>query len=202
MKVLIFDTETTGKANFGKPSVDPVQPKLVQLGAMLVDLESGREYQTADLIVYPSSWEIPQEAALIHGITQQTAKDVGVNLDTAVNIFLDMMISADLVVAHNIAFDQLIMERACAMVDLAMGREVENPFAGKTMFCTMKAATPIVKKRSKRPQSNEDYKWPKLVECMEFFFKEGLDGAHNAIVDCKACHRILVEMINRGDITL
>lgn len=202
MLALIFDTETTGKANFGKPSVDPVQPKLVQLGAYLLDLDSGREFAMTDLIIYPSSWEVPQEAALIHGISQATATRVGVNLDTAVNIFRDLVDVADIVVAHNIAFDKLIMERASAMVDLAMGNEVGDLFGDKPLICTMKAATPVVKKRGKRPMDNQDYKWPKLSECMQHFFNEELEGAHNAIIDCRACARVLVELVDKGHLTL
>lgn len=202
MLALIFDTETTGKAAFNKPSVDPVQPNLVQLGALLVDLESGKEYAAVDLIVYPSNWDVPQEAALIHGVSTGLAKRTGVNLDTAVNVFLDLVDVADVVVAHNIAFDRIIMERASAMVALARGEEVVDPFEGKALFCTMRAATPIVKKKGRRPLHAEDYKWPKLAECVEFFFNEELENAHSAIVDCRAAARILVKMSQDGLITI
>lgn len=198
MIALVFDTETTGFVKFKEPSVSPSQPNLVQLGALLVDLSTGREYGSLDVIIYPSSWKIPQEAALVHGVSQGIAEKVGVNLDTAVNLFLEWTEIADVVVCHNVAFDKVVMERAVAMVNLANGEEVIDPFAGKPMFCTMKAATPIVKKKGRRPLHDADYKWPKLVECMEFFFGEGLDGAHNAIVDCRATVRVLIEMENKG----
>lgn len=199
---LVFDTETTGLANFGKDPVDPIQPNLVQLGALLIDLETGREYSIMDLIVYPSSWEVPQQAALVHGISTGVAKQVGINLDSAVLPFRDLVAAADILVCHNWAFDSIIMRRASAMVDLAYGEEVIDPFADKLNFCTMRAATPIVKKRGKKPLHNEDYKWPKLVECMKFFFDEELEGAHNAIVDCRATARLLMHLVNEDLITL
>lgn len=203
MLALVFDTETTGKAAFNQPSISPAQPDLVQLGALLIDLDTGAEYGILDVIVYPASWTISQEVAMIHGISHGLAERVGINLDSAVNIFLDMLNAADVVVAHNMSFDRLVMERAIARVDLAYGREVgESPFEGKELFCTMKASTDIVKAKSKRPMHAEDYKWPKLIEAMKFFFDEGLDGAHNAMVDCRACARVLVELINRNDGTL
>lgn len=202
MLCLVFDTETSGKAAFKEPSVSPLQPNLVQLGCLLVDLATGKEHAAIDLIVYPSSWDIPQEAALIHGVSTGLAKRTGVNLDTAVNVFLDLIEVADLVVAHNIVFDKIIMERATAMVNLANGEEVIDPFEDKALFCTMRAATPIVKKKSRRPLHDADYKWPKLSECIEHFFNEELENAHSAIVDCRACARILVEMVNRGAVTL
>lgn len=202
MIALVFDTETTGFVKFKEPSVSPSQPNLVQLGALLVDLSTGREYGSLDVIVYPANWKIPQEAALVHGVSQGIAEKVGVNLDTAVNLFVEWVEIADVVVCHNVAFDKVVMERAVAMVNLANNEEVIDPFAGKPMFCTMKAATPIVKKKGRRPLHDEDYKWPKLIECMEFFFNEGLDGAHNAIVDCRATVRVLIEMENRGLINI
>lgn len=202
MLALIFDTETTGFVKFKEPSVSTAQPSLVQLGMLLVDLESGKEHAAIDLIVYPSSWQVPQEAALVHGISQGIAERVGVNLDTAVNIFLDLVDVADIVVAHNIAFDKVVMERAVAMVNLANNEEVIDPFAGKELFCTMKTATPIVKKKSKRPLHAEDYKWPKLAECIQFFFNEELENAHSAIVDCRAAARVLIELVNLGHLEL
>lgn len=198
MIALIFDTETTGKAAFKDPHVAPTQPDLVQLGMLLIDLESGREYGSADLIIYPASWEVPQEVALIHGISHGMAVKFGVNLDTATDSFLEMIEMADVIVCHNTAFDTIIMRRAIARVCLSRGEEVFDPFEGKNVFCTMKAATPIVKKRGKRPLHNADYKWPKLSECIEFFFNEQLEGAHNAIVDCRATARILMEMVSKG----
>jgi DNA polymerase-3 subunit epsilon len=167
-----------------------------------VDLESGKELAAVDLIVFPSSWDIPQEAALIHGVSTGLAKRVGVNLDTAVNVFLDLVQVADVIVAHNIVFDRIVMERAVAMVNLAMGEEVIDPFEGKALFCTMRAATPIVKKKGRRPIHDKDYKWPKLSECIEFFFEEQLENAHSAIVDCRAATRILVRLVESEGIVL
>jgi DNA polymerase-3 subunit epsilon len=202
MLALVFDTETTGKAAFKEPSVSPVQPNLVQLGMLLVDLSNGKEYAAVDLIVYPSSWEVPQEAALIHGVSTGLAKKAGVNLDTAVNAFLDLVEVADVVVAHNIVFDRLIMERAVAMVNLANDEDVIDPFNDKALFCTMRAATPIVKKKGRRPLHENDFKWPKLSECIQHFFNEELENAHSAIVDCRACARILVKLVEDGHVTL
>ncbi|MBS3648730.1 3'-5' exonuclease [Pseudaminobacter sp. 19-2017] len=203
MKALIFDTETTGKADFKADPIAPQQPKLVQLGALLIDLNTGRELGSADLIVFPSSWDIPQEVALIHGVTQQIAEEVGLDLDHVINVFLGMVNAADMIVCHNTAFDTIVMRRAVAMVQLALeGAVGDDPFGDKSIVCTMKAATPIVKKKGKRPLHNEDYKWPKLAECMKFFFDEELEGAHNAIIDCRATARVLMKLVEQGAIAL
>lgn len=195
---LFFDTETTGFVNFNAPAVDPVQPKLAQIGALLMDMQERRELGTVDLIVYPSSWEIPQEAALVHGISTKLAQDAGVNLDSALLALDDMIEVADVVIAHNYSFDKIVVERAFAMVDLANDREVRLRFDGKPFFDTMKVATPIVKAKGKRSQHAQDYKWPKLIEAYTFFFGKHFSGAHNAIVDVRACAEIFYRMVDMG----
>jgi hypothetical protein len=75
---LVFDTETTGLPLFEQPSDHPDQPHLVQLGALLVDLDTRRELASVDLIVRPDGWVIGEEVSKIHGITHELAMDVGV----------------------------------------------------------------------------------------------------------------------------
>lgn len=195
---LFFDTETTGLANFNKPAVDPEQPKLAQIGGLLMDLQERKELGTIDLIVYPSSWEIPQEAALVHGISTKLAQIAGVNLDSALLAFDDMLQIADVVVAHNYAFDRIVIERAFAMIALANGEDVLSHLDDKRHFDTMKVATPVVKKRGKKPIHNTDYKWPKLTETYEFLFGKGFSGAHNAIIDVRACAEVFFRLIDMG----
>lgn len=199
---LFFDTETTGIVDWKLPSVHPSQPKLVQLGALLYDLNTRKEVSSVNITVFPSSWEIPQDAALIHGTTTAKAKAIGINLDTAVNVFRDLLQTADIAVAHNIKFDRVVMERASAMVDIAFEREVDHPFAGKEMVCTMLKATPVVKVKARRPMHAEDYKWPKLEQCVQFFFERGIEGAHDALVDVRECANVFFELMDRGVIVL
>jgi len=50
---LAFDTETTGLPLFKEPSEHPDQPHIVQLAAVLVDLDTRRELASMDVIVKP-----------------------------------------------------------------------------------------------------------------------------------------------------
>ena len=197
MLALFFDTETTGVVQWSAASVDPVQPNLVQLGAKLVDLEDRSLVHAIDVIVTPNGqWEIPEGAAAVHKITTAKAERVGVMLEHAVLPFRDMVAVADLYVAHNFKFDKIVMERASAMVDLfftppgakAQVQPLWNPKS--TKVCTMLKSTPIVKKKSARPQHNGDYGWPKLFEALKHFTGRDLEGAHNAMVDVIACEDI------------
>lgn len=187
MTALFFDTETTGKWNFktrfkdGEKWECPTQPKLVQLAALLVD-DDFNEVSSLNCIIHPTKWEIPEEAANIHGITQEKALRFGVSLPDVLEIFLQMAEASDKFVAHNSEFDVNVMRHACFIAG-----ETEDPFEGKDAWCTMKAATPVVKILHANPRHDADYKYPKLEECVRFFFNRGIDGAHDALVDVREC---------------
>lgn len=196
MYALFFDTETTGIAQWNKPSVSPEQPNLVQLGALLVDLETREDVASIDVIVTPNGqWTIPDGAAKVHRITTEKAEKVGILLEHAVLPFRDMLAAADFVVAHNFKFDKIIMERASAMVDIQFGQEVQDLWLpNNTPICTMQKSTPIVKKIGKNGIA-----WPKLVEALKFFTGEDLPNAHNAMVDVIACKKIFFGLLDQTD---
>jgi len=186
MSALFFDTETTGKWNFKSKDKfrDPSQPKLVQLAAILVDDEFN-EVSSLNCIVYPADWEIPDEAANIHGISQAKAERFGISLPTAVEMFMQLADMADKFVAHNSEFDVNIIQHARTLVN-----ESTDPFEGKQAWCTMKAATPVVKILHKSPRHEQDYKYPKLEECVRHFFNREIVGAHDALVDVRECIQV------------
>ena len=185
MAVLFYDTETTGMANWNADYKDASQPKLVQLAAILRD-DDGVERGSINLIVQPNGWDIPDAAARVHRITTKTADLCGGGLDNAVHIFSDFVDIADEIVAHNAPFDQLIMQHAAHMVALE-----GDLFAKKKITCTMRPATGILR----IPQrGGKGLKWPKLEECYQYFFNEKLEGAHDALVDVRACARVYDEL--------
>jgi len=58
-------------------------------------------------------------------------------------------------------------------------------------YCTMRKSTGWCKLPS---PSGRGYKWPKLGEAYQHFFKETLEGAHDALVDAMAVRRIYLRM--------
>lgn len=197
MPILFFDTETTGKVDRRKEPQDPAQPDLVQLAAILTD-DDLNEVASLNCIIFPTRWEIPVEAANVHGISQEKAKKYGIALPTALTGFLDLAGLADRFVAHNIEFDQIIMRRAPARIrETATGDRLvkllglgDDPFDGKECRCTMKAAKPILKLPNRNPGINDAYKFPKLEECIRHFFNEGIENAHDALADVRATIRL------------
>lgn len=177
---LIFDTETTGMAQFRLPPNHESQPRLVQLGAILYDTE-WKVRAEVNLIVKPDGWTIPKEASDIHGITQEIAEKFGVAHRTAVRLFCGLERRANLLIAHNIQFDELVMDAA-----IYYEKSVPISSGQQETFCTMKAMTPICK----LPGNYGDFKWPKLQEAYKHAFGKEFDGAHDAMADVRACARL------------
>jgi DNA polymerase-3 subunit epsilon len=180
--ILVFDTETTGFVDFRMPPDHACQPHIVQLAAILID-DAGAERASMCVVVKPDGYTIPEKASAIHGITTEIASRVGIPLGAALHPFANLRSLASLVVAHNLDFDE-------AVIDTAFARQGLTAISPPERFCTMKAATPICKIPHANPRSETDYKWPKLVECMRHFFDEGHAGAHDALADVRATSRV------------
>jgi DNA polymerase III alpha subunit (gram-positive type) len=108
---LIFDTETSDRFDFKLPAQDPRQPNLVQLGMMLVDTSDWKCLMKIALLIddVPS---IEPGAQNVHGISLQDCQKYGVSRDIAMQLFANACLNADILVAHNLAFDRAIIETA------------------------------------------------------------------------------------------
>lgn len=191
-----FDTETTGLPDFKAPSESEHQPHIVQLACALVDMENRKIIESMDVIIRPDGWTIPAEVSQIHGITHEMAMDVGIPEKAAIEQFLALMRDADANVfdppfrrrvAHNEQFDARIIRIALMRY---FGQELADKFKAAEAFCTMRAATPIVKApptARMRAVGRNHFKAPNLGECVRHFFDRDLEGAHNAMVDVQAC---------------
>lgn len=177
---LVFDTETTGKANFDLPPEHESQPRLVQLGAQLLD-EGFVVRAEMNMIVKPSGYTIPEGAANVHGIKTELAEQFGYPEDLVLGQFAVLCTKATVLVAHNLQFDGLIMGRAFSV----------NPVPvvlPTTKRCTMHEMTEVCK----LPGRMGNYKWPSLQEAYAKATNGGtFEGAHDAMADVRACARIL-----------
>lgn len=192
--LLFYDTETTGLLNFKVSHTDESQPSLVQLAGILTE-DDGTERAVLNLIVDPGR-PVPEEASNIHGITDEIIERSSVPPSIALNAFKCLMIRADTMVAHNESFDRKVM--AAAFHRVSMDDIVVRQKTIMENVCTMKPATQVVKVLHKNPRTDTDYKWPKLEECIRFFFDESLEGAHDALVDVRACIRVYFKLKEMG----
>jgi DNA polymerase III subunit epsilon len=181
---LFFDTETTGiPQNYKAPASDLKNwPRLVQLAWLLADDEA-REVASAQLIVKPDGFTIPDDAARIHGITTDIAIQHGVELKAVLAAVTPALTQAAVLVAHNMPFDEKILGAEF----LRAGHR--NVVESKTRRCTMQEATDYC-----QLPGRYGYKWPTLAELHTRLFGTPFKGAHSALVDVRACARCYFEL--------
>lgn len=193
--VLFFDTETTGLKLDKYEDIHPRQPMAVQIGMKLDGGERNERAAFNYCIKTHGEWLVNPKAAEITGIDNEIADEYGCELITGVEMFLDMMDNAKYIVAHNIAFDVTVMRRMVYVYCERTGQKYTDPFADKILACTMVNSTNIVQAL---PMRYGKYKWPKLEECMRHFFDEGLEGAHDALVDVRGCAKVYYHLLDLG----
>jgi len=176
---LVFDIETTGKADFDRPPEDPIQPRLVQLGAILYDA-TWEVRAEVNLIQKPDGYDIPVKASNIHHITTEIATKYGVSGKAIMHLFAALCNRAHVIVAHNIAFDAIVIGREMSVHQV----DSKSP---KNKICTMNAMTNICQIKGWKPGQ---YKWPKLVEAFAHTHPNETFDAHDAMNDVRVCCRI------------
>lgn len=194
--ILGFDTETTGLPNFHEPSDDPNQPHLMQLAAILYDME-GREVHRLSTLVKPGEGAVLHPKAFeAHGISLERARDEGADPVATAREFEQMAAQAKLIVGHNISFDVRIFRIHAAR---HLGFKWEKP---APTFCTMWSSnkfTRIPATPAMRAAGRFHYKTPNLMEAHQHFFNEGFEGAHDALADVSASMRIFWHLVrDRG----
>lgn len=183
---LIFDTETSGLPNYKLPLNDPNQARIIQLAALLLD-ESFEEVACLSTLIKPAGWTIHPGAQAAHGIDISECEKYGIIAQNALINFLHFASKASVLIAHNIKFDERMID-----VELSLNGITKLQFPSK-QFCTMLSTTNLCRLPGRIPGQ---FKWPKLVELHKFLFDTEFEGAHDALADVRAtarCFRYLVE---------
>ena len=199
MNYLFFDTETTGFARFNLPDNHHDQPHLVQVAAKLCDSDRKEISSISTLVELPGGIKVPEGAYKVHGIDAEKANTYGIHYGTISDILSKMFFNANVIVAHNISFDQKVIQALFARLMRS------NPFEGKDLECTMDRSLNIVNippTPKMVAAGRNGPKPPKLEECIRHFFNEDLEGAHDAMVDVNACQRVFYHLIDQGHIGL
>jgi len=185
---LFFDTETTGLPRNWKAPVHDLSnwPRLVQLAYLLYD-SSGSLVLSADHIIKPVDFTVPVSASSIHGITHERACREGAPLAVVLNEFFNYVNKSEILVAHNMSFDENIV--GAEFLRLGM----PNIIPRKNRICTMLKSVHFCKL-----EGAYGYKWPKLSELHYKLFKSDIAEAHNAAVDIQATAKCFWELRRKG----
>ena len=112
MKILVFDTETTGlpeKDEFNKePSIYDFNkwPYIIQISCILYDLSTNNTIIKNNYIKLDKSIVIPPESFEKHKFTHDFLNNNGIDMITALREFNELLKICDIIVGHNISFDK------------------------------------------------------------------------------------------------
>lgn len=184
---LFFDTETTGLPKRWQASISELDnwPRMVQIAWLIFD-KSGNQLESQDYIIRPDGFLIPKEAENVHKISTEVALQKGIKLETALHQFAEAIEKVEIIVAHNINFDEKIVGAEF------LRKNIPHQFFQRVQICTMLASTDycgILK--------NQKLKWPRLSELHIKLFGVDFEEAHDALVDVKACAKCFFELQKR-----
>ena len=197
MKVLVFDTETTGKPIDYNGAITDLDnwPRVIQLGWAYIEGSRWEEASVSytESLIKPDGWEIPEEKFWIdNGYSTEKNDALGVPMPQILDAFIEDLNKADIIVAHNMAFDYPVL---CAEM-IRYDTKAEKKERKK--ICTMQESTNFCK----IPGKYRNYKWPNLTELHTKLFGVGFDGAHDALSDVKACAASFFKLVELNVIKL
>lgn len=186
--LLSFDTEVTGMPKPRLPLDDPSQPRIVQLGAVLVD-ENGQIVETFDRLIRPDGWHVPEEMAEIHGWTTEICAARGVPMKSALAEFTDLVRKARTVTAYNLEFDHQMLAIEC------LANELDDPLSeAENSFCAMRLCADLLR----IPDGRGGHRFVRLQDAHQRLFGTDQEKPHCALADSIACSRIVFEARRAG----
>lgn len=196
MKILIFDTETTGLPRIR--AMDPYKsgrnwPDLVSICWIILESAgpsdlphtSSIEIKRRYALIRPDGWTIPEESTKIHGITHEKATREGEDMRPVLADFKKDLEESRWVIAHNLEFDRNVM------INAYYWRLRDDPmrFWDKSKeFCSMLQASQEFNIRG----ANGKLKWPRLDDMYERTCgRPAPQGAHNAERDVDVLREVV-----------
>lgn len=202
MRVLVFDTETTGLPTERNASIFDTHkwPHVVQLSYIVYDtLQQTVVHWADDLVQVGRDVLITPESIAIHGLTPERCQLEGRPLVDLLKAFHAAVLGADLLVGHNLAFDKQLLMVECNRLKLM------QPFTlggvRKPEFCTMKKLTQACQLTAVNKTTGETYpKYPTLSELHQHFFQCKPTVVHDALADVVICLRCYLAAEHPGQV--
>ena len=203
MKVLVFDTETTGLPTERNASIMDTNkwPYILQLSYVVYDTEEHLILDCVDDIIKIDSEKIKisAETTAIHGITNEICDEKGVLLQDALKKFNEILLNVDMIVGHNISFDKQLVMVECNRNNIRQKFTING--VRKPEYCTMKRNTELCGIEIITPEGKKYFKYPSLSYLYTHLFKcDPPKNVHNALVDVLVCLRCYIYVQHNVDI--
>jgi DNA polymerase III epsilon subunit-like protein len=199
MRVLVFDTETTGlpKSKILNPDTLNLWPHIVQLSYVVYDVSDNAVTNVRDFIVkIPEEIDISAESIALHGITKEISDKNGETMEEVLLRFIYDFSHADLIVGHNITFD-------INMLKIEVLRQIQKKSHEKDLFlifleelktsrkyyCTLQSSIDLCNIHALDKKGKSYTKFPRLSELHEKLFQRQPKNLHNSLHDVLICLR-------------
>lgn len=207
MKILVFDTETTGlpKTKFISPSTLDQWPYIVQFSFIIYDSSLNDIVESNDdIIKLPENVLIPEESTKIHNITNELSQKSGLQINEILNVFFDHLRRVDRLVGHNIEFDlnmikveisRIINENQVTPEQLKLYKynlHFLNNY--KNISCTLKDSIKFCNIQAINKSGKPYLKYPKLIELHDKLFNETPKNLHNSFNDILVTLRCFMKL--------
>ena len=192
MNLLFYDTETSGLPIWDRRSDHPSQPRIVEIAAELTDGQ-GKMISMMSALIKPDGWSIGADAIKLHGIENDYAREHGMPIADAMNVFMDMQERAGMRIAHNQAFDERMVR--IELIRL-FDREVADVWKEEGQkFCTMHSAKSTVGATNDKG----GIKTPTLAEAYTYFTHQESEQDHRALGDLLMCKAVYFGLLRYSE---
>jgi len=202
MRVLVFDTETTGlpkSKNINKESLG-LWPYIVQFSYVVYNFTDNKIESMLDSIVkIPELIIISQECTNIHGLTKEICDKKGVDIKDIIFTFMEDLKKCDLIVGHNIKFDlNMVKVEMLRLAEslyyfeklyLDVFNETIQNLPNEKIYCTMQNSIELCGIKKIDKFGKEYNKFPKLLELYNKLFETIPKNLHNSLNDVLICLR-------------
>jgi DNA polymerase III epsilon subunit-like protein len=209
MRVLVFDTETTGlpKSKIINPDTLNLWPHIVQFSYVIYDTALNDIVESKDAIVkIKDGITIPEDSIKIHGITNESSQKNGINIEFILNEFFYHLRSVDLLVGHNISFDiNMIKVELLRFIYEPNSNISENESKAykfnlhfltnyKNIYCTLQESVNLCNIKAIDKFGKEYIKFPKLLELHQKLFESTPNNLHNSFNDILVTLRCFMKL--------
>jgi len=206
MKVLIFDTETTGLSQTKIISQETLNkwPNIVQFSYIIFDTKLNKIIVSKDCIIKLTGITIPEESTKIHGISNEISQEKGEHIEIILKQFFYYLRDVDMLVGHNISFDinMIIVELLRIIYGRLYPKEHIDAYKSdlhflqnfKNIFCTLKESIELCGIKTIDKFGKEYDKWPKLEELHQKLFGVVPNNLHNSFIDILVTLRCFMKL--------
>lgn len=188
MKILVFDTETTGLPERNTSIYDHAKwPYILQLSYIFYDISNNITVIRDNYISIKDNIEISEGSFEKHKISREIINNNGINIRSALNDFNRFVNISDIVIGHNLSFDKRMIIVECIRNNIFSGltKFQGNKKIHKPEYCTMKNTIDFCDLHYTTRAGKIMKKNPTLSELFLKLFPEEVlpDNLHNSIVD-------------------